>query len=529
MLYIQEKKVRKYFENYSTDCTTIHKKIENLQAALSKFIAFEEYSGKEAESAKAFIKKVEKPMAEDIKVALQELKKMQEILLEEFNEEVDSSKKAVIYTDKLDIIKQDFEDFAEDFNTYTQEIEAIHGILENDCSQFGTFSKPDETQAKKTFFALNASSDSFSFALPIGLLSSHKQDFQSFEYQHSNDISGTYFETICNCLETCIDTCNAHLDSDESVSSIYNSLNKVYYNSDMEELDKYDASKVKDYINWLDSLTDGKLKKVIYKLCEGLANSGLIEDFIKLYQALPEGVRRNSQTLINMLVAFYAKHEKELYNLPVWHEFLAEVLGFVYDPETKCYYTKEGSLQNAMGFGDAFDKIGPLLGMDLAETPVVFEYNSRIYLFEPWIGKYGYGTCSGGEIGIYSLSREEYLSFIKNDDMLFYQCANDDEQFRMKYVVYNRKTGEVISSKDSSKGNGDGTDFWGLAIKTNDDTNKEDLEMRVTISHDDANYLHLLSRKMEEEGLHPKYNRAKKIISFTYAYSENKKHNSRRQ
>ncbi|RDU22324.1 DUF4474 domain-containing protein [Anaerosacchariphilus polymeriproducens] len=521
MLYIEEKKVRKYFENYSTDCTTINKKIGKLQTALEKFIAFDEYSGKEAESAKAFIKKVEKPMAEDIKVALKELKKMQNTLLEEFNEEVDSSKRAVIYTDKLDIIKQDFEDFAEDFNTYNQEVEAVYEILENDCSKFGTFSKPDETQAKKTFFTLNASSDSFSFALPIGLVSSHKKDLQSFEYQHSNDISGTYFETICNSLETCIDTCNAHLDSDEPVSSIYNSLNKVYYNSDMEELDKYDASKVKDYINWLDSLTDGKLKKVIYKLCDGLVSSGLIEDFIKLYEGLPEGMRGNTQAVINLLVAFYAKHEEELYNLPIWHEVLAELLGFVYDPETKCYHTKEGSLQNAMGFGDGFDKIGPLLGMDLAETPVIFEYNNRFYLFEPWVGKYGYGTCSGGEIGIYSLSREEYQEFQKNGDMVFYQCAKEYEQFKMQYVIRNKNTKEVISSKDSSQGNGDGTDFWGLAIKTNDHTDKDDLEMVGTISHDDVEYLNELCKNMNQDKINAKLNEKKKTISFTYTYSEN--------
>ncbi|RDU24702.1 DUF4474 domain-containing protein [Anaerosacchariphilus polymeriproducens] len=431
-MIVDEEKVKEYLKKCSTDCSNINMKLRKLQAALDKFVAFDEYSGKEAESAKAFIKNVEQPMAEDISVALNELVRMQNIILEELDTEFAPSKVADIYTEKFNLIEQDY-------------------------------------------------------------------------------------KKICDGLELCIDTCNVHLDSDEPVSSIYDALCNVYYDSDMEDSEKSDASTVKDVINWFNFLTDRKLKNVTYKICESMVNSGVIEDLKKLYHSLSEEERGDIHTIVNLIVAFYAEHEEELYHLPIWHEIIADFLGFVYDPETKCYHTKEGSLQNAMGFGVTFDKLGPLLGMDLAEVSVVFKYNNRHYLFEIWVGKYGYGSCSGGEIGIYSLSTNEYEQIKKNGESVFFQCAKEYEQFIMKFVVRNRKTGEVISSKDSSKGDGDGSDFWGLAIKTDDHTDKEDLEIAASINHDDIEYL-LALQQMLQEKVKTILDKNNQKLSFTFSY-----------
>lgn len=432
----EEKRVREYIKNCRTDSCSINDQVGKLQAALDKFVNFNEYSGKESKSAKAFIKNVEMPMAEDISVALKELDRMQNIILEELESE--PSKEEGTYTEKFNLIAQDF-------------------------------------------------------------------------------------DRICNSLEGCIDTCNVHLDSDKSVSSIYDVLRNVYYDSDIEDLEKSDASKVKDVINWFNFLTDRKLKNVTYKICESMVNSGMIEDLKKLYHCLSKKEQGDIQGFINLIVAFYAKHEEELYHLPIWHEIVADFLGFVYDRETKCYHTKEGSLQNAMGFADTFDKIGPILGMDLAEVSIVFQYSNRSYLFEIWIGKYGYGSCSGGEIGIYSLSTKEYEEIQKSGNKVFFQCAKEYEQFIMKFVVCDKRTGRVISCKDSSKGEGDGTDFWGLAIKTNDHTKKEDLEMTASIQHDDVDYLLALQQKLQEK-VKSMLDQKRKTISFTYCYEE-KKHN----
>lgn len=234
MIYIEEKKVREYFNDYGSDCEIVKKNINNLKGAYNKYINNSEYTGEEAEAAKAYVKNVEKQILNDIWLAFKELKRMQKSLLSDFTSQVDNSKKSVIYTDKLDVIKQDFKDFRTDFNTYKKSINEIYSVLEDECSHIQAFSKPDATKVKNNFNSLLVGATDLGGGMAKGIIPGAKSDFHSFEYQHQDDIKGSTFEKLCDAVDSNIEKCDAKLNiSIESALKTFTELNKVELESEL--------------------------------------------------------------------------------------------------------------------------------------------------------------------------------------------------------------------------------------------------------------------------------------------------------
>ncbi|MEN8908394.1 MAG: DUF4474 domain-containing protein, partial [Clostridiales bacterium] len=225
----------------------------------------------------------------------------------------------------------------------------------------------------------------------------------------------------------------------------------------------------------LNSLTNGMFKETVYKITIATAKLHIPERIKDVYnELLPppmqfviENQFKTNLYTFNWTMDKIAPSSVEGY---LTNDLLKPVtgymLGFNYDPEKDIYYTTEGSLQQQFGFGEAFDEIGPLLGMDLEEQAVVFEYNDREYLLEPWMGKYGSGISTGGEIGIYSRSIDDKFDgqFDKNGDNthIFYQSASEDEQLKMTHELVDSSTGEVVLDVDTS--DYEGKDYWALGI-----------------------------------------------------------------
>lgn len=268
MIYIEEKKVRNYFDEYGEDCKIIKKNINELKSAFQKFVSNTEYTGEEAESAKAYIKNVEKKILNDIWLAVKELRFMQTSLLTDFDSQVDNSKSTVIYDDKLDVIKRDFEDFDTDFNTFSKNVSSIYDILEEKFALITTFKEPNASKIKNGFTDLLIASSQFTGGISEGIISGVKKDFNSFEYEHKSDIKGSNFEQLCDAIESNIETCDAVLCKEtDSVLSIYKSINNVKLKNNKRSIkalvtDINEEGEIEFDVNYINQVFNGGYDKM---------------------------------------------------------------------------------------------------------------------------------------------------------------------------------------------------------------------------------------------------------------------------
>lgn len=158
---------------------------------------------------------------------------------------------------------------------------------------------------------------------------------------------------------------------------------------------------------------------------------------------------------------------------------ITRLFGFEYaGNDDDYYYTQRGSIQNHFGFMDYYDEIGNLLGMNLNDEVIVFNYGDREYRIELWRGTYGYGGAFGGEFGIYYRDASDAIANPYPEDyhtgtrpqnrFSLYQCLDEEHQFRVVQRVFLRDNDLPIvenDTQDYSIGT-NGRHFWNLAIRT---------------------------------------------------------------
>ena len=225
------------------------------------------------------------------------------------------------------------------------------------------------------------------------------------------------------------------------------------------QLSRVPGANAKEAIENLDALTNGELKRSIYHCLTFCAENGIKEKIEKLYGLQPAYYRPVQKFAVNNVLS-HIPSEWEGYVINNLAGGITKgLLGFNYDEENDCYYTTEGSLQNAFGFGPAIDEMAPLLGMDLYHEDIVFEKGDKEYLIELWKGEYGWGVTSGGEVGVYTRSKEEADANPRvegeNNFDIYYDCAADDD-----------------------------LDYWNLNFRNFDAVDKEDIAMEITIEGD---------------------------------------------
>jgi hypothetical protein len=184
---------------------------------------------------------------------------------------------------------------------------------------------------------------------------------------------------------------------------------------------------------------------------------------------------------------------------------IGQAFGFEYVPEGDFYTTNESSMQSYLGFHDAYDKVGKLLGMDLDDEVVEFEVDGTEYRLELWKGSYGNGGAFGGEIGFYTRGTGERgpLGDLLERIPGYYSSAAGDDQIRMTQTIYDTETGEVYFTNDAEGADGtDGEHFWNLAIRTDPGVNHEDIGQRGTLVLDDPDVAEAMCAAMNrEEGI----------------------------
>ena len=136
-------------QSYFDECQKIYNEFlemsDSLIPAFEAFANDETHKGPEADSAKSFIEEREIPLLYDVTNVAQKLQDLQNSLMEDFSEKVDSSSTAKISTAHLRQIMLDFVDFEDCLEKNGKAIAELAENLNNTCSEVGTFTVPDYT------------------------------------------------------------------------------------------------------------------------------------------------------------------------------------------------------------------------------------------------------------------------------------------------------------------------------------------------------------------------------------------------
>lgn len=199
---------------------------------------------------------------------------------------------------------------------------------------------------------------------------------------------------------------------------------------------------------------------------------------------------------------------------------VGKAFGFEYVPGQDFYTTNESSLQSYLGFHDAYDKVGKLLGMDLDDKVVQFEVDGIQYRLELWKGSYGQGGAFGGEIGLYTNGTGERgpLGNLLENIPGYYSSAAGGDQIKMTQEIYNKNTGETYFVNDAKGADGaDGEHYWNLAIRTDPGVEHEDLGQRGTLVLDDPDVAEAMCAEMNRQGIPAELSADGRTITYEWA------------
>ena len=135
--------------------------------------------------------------------------------------------------------------------------------------------------------------------------------------------------------------------------------------------------------------------------------------------------------LFDVFIAFYDRIENEDYYSDELDK--TGVLGYLYEPKGKYFYTADDPWQRNIGYNSVFDTIAPTTLITFDTHRLRFEYNNKDWMIQLWKGQYGllfYGT----EVGIYTKPKDR--------EIMHYDAADDSERLGMSLdfnVKYNGK------------------------------------------------------------------------------------------
>ena len=166
------------------------------------------------------------------------------------------------------------------------------------------------------------------------------------------------------------------------------------------------------------------------------------------------------------------------------------ILGYLYDPNEKCFYTADDPWQRNFGYSEIYDNSAALVVIIIETNRIKFEYDNRDWMFQLWKGQYGW-VLYGCEIGIYTKE--------KNRPVEHYTCANDDDMIQMEMVLWEKVDGVWVRTFGRPyERQWWHTGFvWGNMIGRN-----KDLQMRARLTMRDFDMLDAVVKAFKEKGFY---------------------------
>lgn len=175
------------------------------------------------------------------------------------------------------------------------------------------------------------------------------------------------------------------------------------------------------------------------------------------------------------------------------------ILGYLYDPDEKCFYTSDDPWQRNFGYNELYDQSASLVAIVIETCRLKFNYADKDWMIQLWKGQYGF-VLYGAEIGIYNKPESRQIEH--------YDCATDDDMLQMEMVLYEQT--ELLGVKTWTKAFARPyerqwwhTGFvWGNVMSTYYENNKHypNLRMYARITMRDYAMLASCEKAFVEEG-----------------------------
>ena len=125
--------------------------------------------------------------------------------------------------------------------------------------------------------------------------------------------------------------------------------------------------------------------------------------------------------------------KKEESNESIYTEELEKIglIGYLYDPVNKCFYTAEDPWQRNFGYNEIYDNSAGLTLMIIDTLRLKFPYKDKDWMIQVWKGQYGL-ILVGAEVGVYTKPKDRQLEH--------YECAADEDLLRMEMEVQKLET-----------------------------------------------------------------------------------------
>ena len=162
-----------------------------------------------------------------------------------------------------------------------------------------------------------------------------------------------------------------------------------------------------------------------------------------------------------------------------------EFFGLLFDEDQGIYYFDKDVFQKEVGYFDIYDEFVPALGMVLEFEIIEFEYDDKYWKIELWKGIYGYGTATGGEIGVYTEEFQLNTPYEKLDDVVNENVnfgtntatANEEDYLEMSFSLYKKEGNELIFTTTD-------TTWWLTGFKPSGPIVPSKLYMDIEITFD---------------------------------------------
>lgn len=120
--------------------------------------------------------------------------------------------------------------------------------------------------------------------------------------------------------------------------------------------------------------------------------------------------------------------KKEVANESIYTEELENIglIGYLYDPVNKCFYTADDPWQRNFGYNEIYDNAAGLTLMIIDTLRLRFPYKDKDWMIQVWKGQYGL-VLVGAEVGVYTKPKDRQLEH--------YECAENEDLLRMEMEV----------------------------------------------------------------------------------------------
>lgn len=144
------------------------------------------------------------------------------------------------------------------------------------------------------------------------------------------------------------------------------------------------------------------------------------------------GKRYSGDFCESVTIAYHGTSSDSIYS----EEMAASgVLGYLYDPAEKCFYTAGDPWQRNVGYNSIFDIASPIAFIDFDTVRLRFEYQDKDWMIQLWKGQYGL-IFYGAEIGVYTKPKDRTL--------MHYDCASDADMLKMSMTFRENKSGQWV-------------------------------------------------------------------------------------